>query len=75
MMKTFCTEIQAINPRDGKLTSWSGPRVQALSWGLAEEYLQIQGLGYARIIGEYIQEQPFQEEKKENYETQNHQYN
>lgn len=75
MMKTFCTEIQAIDPRSGELTSWSGPRVQALTWGLAEEYLQIQGLGYARIIGEYIQEQPFQGEKIENHDTQNYRYN
>lgn len=75
MMKTFCTEIQAIDPRSGELTSWSGPRVQALTWGLAEEYLQIQGLGYARIIGEYIQEQPFQVEKTENHDTQNYRYN
>lgn len=75
MMKTFCTEIQAIDPRSGELTSWCGPRVQALTWGLAEEYLQIQGLGYARIIGEYIQEQPFQGEKIENYDTQNYRYN
>lgn len=75
MMKTFCTEIQAIDPRSGELTSWSGPRVQALTWGLAEEYLQIQGLGYARIIGEYIQEQPFQGEKIESNNTQNYRYN
>ena len=74
-MKTFCTEIQAIDPRSGELISWCGPRVQALTWGLAEEYLQIQGLGYARIIGEYIQEQPFQGEKIENNDTQNYRYN
>lgn len=74
-MKTFCTEIQAIDPRNGELISWSGPRVQALTWGLAEEYLQIQGLGYARIIGEFIQEQPFQGENTESYDTQNYRYN
>lgn len=72
----MCLAVRVCQPRSGELTSWTALRVQALTWGLAEEYLQIQGLGYARIIGEYIHEQPFQEEKiEENYDTQNYRFN
>lgn len=57
-MKTWCTEIRAINPVTGELTTFCGPNIQAPSWALAEEYLQNNGLGYCRIDGELVAEIP-----------------
>lgn len=57
-MKTWCTEIRAVNPLTGELSTFGGPNVQAPTWALAEEYCQNNGLGYCRIVGELIAEIP-----------------
>lgn len=36
---------------NGKPIKWVGPIIEAGSWGEAEELLQTNGLGYARVTG------------------------
>lgn len=59
-MKTWVTEIIAINPNDSErgLVNWCGPEIKALTHRQAEEYCQNNGLGYCRVIGELIIEIP-----------------
>ena len=47
----FTTVIQAIDPTDNELKTWQGPTIEALSWSLAEQYLQENGLGYCKVNG------------------------
>jgi len=54
-MKQFITTIEAIDPLDGELKEWSGPRVEAETWEEAEKYC-IDNLGYCKVTGEFIQE-------------------
>lgn len=53
-MKTFLTEIRAIDPLDGELKTFGGPDIISLSPKLAENYLQLNGLGYCKVIGELV---------------------
>ena len=57
-MKLFVTEIQAINPLTGELTTWDGPHIPAISWSDAEAYCQENGLGYCKVIGILLAEIP-----------------
>lgn len=47
----FTTVIKAIDPLDGELKMWQGPNIEAISWTLAEQYLQENGLGYCKVDG------------------------
>jgi len=53
-MKYYATKFQAIDPQDGKLKTWMGNDIPAISWEAAEKYCQKNGLGYLRIIGELV---------------------
>lgn len=57
MLRTYITEVKAIDPSNpaGGLRIWSGPNIQAISWGMAEKYLQENKLGYCKIVGELVQ--------------------
>lgn len=50
-METFITEIHAKDPKTGRMSFWSGPRIHSNSWEEAEEYLIENSLGYCKIIG------------------------
>lgn len=54
-MKLFITTIQAIDPLDGELKEWSGPKVEASTWEEAEQKC-IDNLGYCRVVGEFVRE-------------------
>lgn len=47
----YLTEIKAIDPKDGKLKTWEGARVNASSWEKAQETLDRNGLGMCKVIG------------------------
>ena len=47
----FITQIRAVDPLNGELRTWAGPEINAISWSLAEQYLQNNGLGYCKIVG------------------------
>jgi hypothetical protein len=55
-MKKWCTELRAIDPKDGELKTWCGPIVEGLTQGLAEKWCQENGLGYLKIAGELVAE-------------------
>lgn len=52
----FTTRIRAIDPRDGVLKEWMGQNIEALTFGLAEDYCQRNGLGYCEVDGILISE-------------------
>ena len=52
-MKTWLTEIKAIDPIDGQLKTWAGPEVNALTLAMAEHHCKTL-LGYCRVIGELV---------------------
>lgn len=58
-MKIFLTELKAIDPIDQELKTWCGPNIEAETFELAEQYCQDNGLGYCTVIGELIQEIPW----------------
>lgn len=58
-MKMWTTEIIAIDPNDEVLKTWCGPNVPGLDWEDAEHYCQNNGLGYCKIVGEFICEIPW----------------
>jgi hypothetical protein len=55
-MKKFTTILQAIDPRDGELKTWQGQIIQAKTIVEAKRFCQKNGLGYLRVIGEFIEE-------------------
>lgn len=57
-MKTYLTEIKAICPITGELSTFAGPEIEAVSFGMAEIYCQENGLGYCRVTGELMAKIP-----------------
>ena len=55
-MKTWLTQIRAIDPNDGELKTYGGLDVKAFTAKLADQYCQQNGLGYCKIIGELVRE-------------------
>jgi hypothetical protein len=55
-MRFFTTELQAIDPTDGKLKTWQGPHVQAISFADAEAYCNSEGMGYLKVTGILLKE-------------------
>ena len=53
-MKTFVTEIRAMDPISNELRTYCGPEIEAISFKLAEEYCQLNGLGYCKVVGELM---------------------
>ncbi len=53
-MRKFVTEIRAIDPITNELKTYSGPDIEAISFKLADEYCQLNGLGYCKVVGELI---------------------
>ena len=56
MEKTWLTEINAICPQTGVLRRYAGQDIKAITKKLAEEYCQLYGLGYLKIVGELVAE-------------------
>jgi len=57
-MKKWTTIIMAIDPVDNNMKQWSGPIIKAQSEEAAERYCQMNGLGYCRVYGEFVEEIP-----------------
>ena len=69
-MKIFATTIKAVNPFTGDICEYAGPNVEALSEGMANEYLQLNGLGYCEVQGEIVSEIPCDENYKADFNKQ-----
>lgn len=55
-MKTFLTQLRAINNQTGELATYMGMRIPAESHEDAQRYCDENGMGYLRVIGEFIEE-------------------
>lgn len=55
-MRIFCTEIKAIDPKDGELKTWGGDNVKSITWTHAQEILNRTGRGYMKVTGELVSE-------------------
>jgi hypothetical protein len=64
-MNLYVTEIKAIKPSTGCLTTYGGPNVPGISAGDAQDYCENNGLGYCKVIGLLVDEIPC---KKGTYE-------
>lgn len=61
-MLLFTTHIQAIDPKTGNMTTWSGPDVPAISFSDAQDYCERNGLGYCKVAGQLMMRIPFKSE-------------
>lgn len=50
-LKTFLTQIRAIDPQDGQMKTWAGPEIRAGCFASARDFCR-QNMGYLEIIGE-----------------------
>jgi len=57
-MKMWYTTIEAIDPQDGELKLWAGPKIQAPTYEAAKDFCQDNGLGFLNVVGEFIGERP-----------------
>lgn len=64
-MNLYVTEIKAIKPSTGELTTYGGPNVPGSSFKDAQDYCEENGLGYCKVVGELVSEIPC---KKGTYE-------
>lgn len=55
-MNYYTTIIRAIDPVTGKLKTWDGPNIYALSYNLAVQYCNDNGLGYCKVDGILVSE-------------------
>ncbi|PPL04949.1 hypothetical protein [Parapedobacter indicus] len=55
-MKTFTTEILALDPASGVMKKWAGPYIQAESFEAAEHHCQENGMGYCEVTGQLVAE-------------------
>jgi hypothetical protein len=53
----WITEIKAVDPATGEVSTWAGPRIEANTKEDARNYCDGHGLGYCNIIGKLISEQ------------------
>ena len=51
IMNIYLTEIQAIDPQNGELCKFCGPRIKAKSKKDAQKFCDNNGFGYCKIIG------------------------
>jgi hypothetical protein len=68
-MYTWLTEIQAVDPIDGEMKSWSGPNIKANTIEEAKAYCDNNGLGYCKVIGKLIATAKADEEGNIDYNT------
>lgn len=53
-MNYYTTELDAVDPVDGRIKTFAGPHIPAISWTKAEEFCQEKGFGYLRVTGQLI---------------------
>lgn len=60
-MNLYTTTIKAICPNDGKLKNYSGPYVPGITYKDAENYCELNELGYCKVDGLLVSEIPCKE--------------
>lgn len=78
-MRTWVTEIRALDWRTETMKDWEGPRVQGITWQDAQNNADKQYGGYLRVIGELVADIPTKEDgftpdwdKEIDYQKPNH---
>ena len=66
MIKTYQTEIKAIDPVTGDLATWVWPMVPGRSFEDAQMYCHANGLGYCEVTHVHTGEQQFIEHYQNN---------
>lgn len=54
-MNTYTTTLLAQDVNDGIIKKFVGPNIKAPTLELAEQYVQLNGMGYLTVIGQLIQ--------------------
>ncbi len=62
-MRQWITQIKAIKPSTGEITTYTGPNVPGINYQDANSYCQTNGLGYCQVIGVLIAEIPVKDNK------------
>lgn len=57
-MKKWVTEVTAVSPTTGELTTYFGDIIEAPNMRLAQEWCELNERGYLKVIGELICEVP-----------------
>lgn len=53
-MRTFVTEVQAIDPTDGLLKTFEGLRIESINPKMAQKWCNENGLGFLKVVGELV---------------------
>lgn len=61
-MRKWVTQIQAIHPHTGELSTWLGEHVEAPTMQLAQSWCD-QNKGYLKVVGELVCEIPIKKGK------------
>ncbi len=56
-MNIYCTEIKALD-YTGRMSTWCGPNIEAISFKDAQDYCENNGLGYCKVVGLLVSEIP-----------------
>jgi len=59
-MKTWLTEIKALNPHTKEMKTWDGGNIEALTFEKAQQWCD-ENKGYLKVIGELVAEIPCKE--------------
>ena len=57
----YLTELKAIDPKDGEIKTWAGPRIWADSPEQAREYCIKNGFAFCIVVGECNSKTDFDE--------------
>lgn len=60
-MNIYTTTIKALCPNDGTLKTYGGPNVPGITFKDAENYCELNGLGYCKVDGLLISEIPIKD--------------
>ena len=63
----YLTELRAIDPTDGVLKTWGGPRIKGTSWDNAQKWCD-ENMGYLTVIGELVSEIDYQTDEQIDYD-------
>jgi hypothetical protein len=70
-MNKYTTTLLAIDAKDGQIKQWVGEIIEAPSFELAEQWLQLNGKGYLTISGKLISTVDEQSGNKISFENLN----
>lgn len=58
----FTTEFVAIDQTSGEVSRWEGPRIESITWGMAEKWCA-EHRPYLKVTGQLVSEIPLKNNK------------